>query len=78
MPDTKNFNLRVRILDGQRRRDGVSMQEILQVFNRRLDDRGVKAIKAKGTILKDLTGLANEYNVRIVRGRNEYDSRVIR
>ena len=56
MPNTKNFYLRVRILDGLlQSRKGVSIQECLRVINNRLAARGIPPVTSKDTILKDMT-----------------------
>ena len=79
MPDTKNYCLRVRTLDGMlRRKDGVTIHEMLQVVNERLEERGVRPVKTKDTILKDITEISNDFHVRIFRVRDGDDSRIIR
>ena len=79
MPDNKNFSLRVKVLDGLlRKRNGVTIHEMLHVVNENLEERGVCPVKTKDTILKDMTEIANEYHVRILRMRDTDDSRVIR
>lgn len=79
MPDTKNFSLRVKVLDGLlRKREGVTIHEMLQVVNERLEERGICTVRTKDTILSDITEIANEYHVRIMRIRDRDDSRVIR
>ena len=79
MPDTKNYCLRVKALDGMlRRKDGVTVHEMLQVVNERLEERGVRPVKTKDTILKDMTEISNDFHVRILRVRDEDDSRIIR
>ena len=79
MPDNKNFCLRVKALDGLlRKREGVTIHEMLHVVNESLEDRGICPVKTKDTILKDLTEIANEYHIRIRRMRDAEDSRVIR
>ena len=79
MPDTKNFSLRVKVLDGLlRKREGVTIHEMLQVVNERLEERGICTVRTKDTILNDITEIANEYHVRIMRIRDRMDSRVIR
>ena len=62
MPNTKNFYLRVRILDGLlQSRKGVSIQECLRVINNRLAARDIPPVTSKDTILKDMTEIANEF-----------------
>ena len=79
MPDNKNFCLRVKALDGLlRKREGVTIHEMLHVVNESLEERGICPVKTKDTILKDLTEIANEYHIRIQRMRDTKDSRVIR
>ena len=79
MPDNKNFCLRVKILDGLlRKREGVTIHEMLHVVNRRLEERGIRPVRTRDTILKDMTEIANEYHVKIQRIREADDSRVIR
>ena len=79
MPDNKNFCLRVKALDGLlRKREGVTIHEMLHVVNESLEDRGICPVKTKDTILKDLTEIANEYHIRILRMRDTEDSRIIR
>ena len=78
MPDTKNFSLRIKILDGLlRKEDGVSMKDILRVINNRLEDKGVPPVTSRDTILNDITELSNEFHVKILRRKAQYDSRVI-
>lgn len=78
MPDTKNFSLRIKILDGLlRKEDGVSMKDILRVINNRLEDKGVPSVTSRDTILNDITELSNEFHVKILRRKAQYDSRVI-
>ena len=61
MPDTKNYSLRVKVLDGLlRTREGVTIHEMLQVVNERLEERGIRPVRTKDTILKDITEMANE------------------
>lgn len=79
MPDTKNFRLRVKVLDSLlRKREGVTIHEMLHVVNQRLEERGIAPVKTKDTILKDITEMANEFHVRVLRIRDERDSRIIR
>ncbi len=79
MPDNKNFHLRINILDGLlRKTDGVTMQEMLQVVNKGLDEMGIRPVRTKDTILKDLIALSNEYKVSIVKEKDALDYRVIR
>lgn len=79
MPDNKNFCLRVKILDGLlRKREGVTIHEMLHVVNKRLEERGIRPVRTRDTILKDMTEIANEYHVKIQRIREADDSRVIR
>lgn len=66
MPNTKNFYLRVRILDGLlQSRKGVSIQECLRVINNRLAARDIPPVTSKDTILKDMTEIANEKHIII-------------
>lgn len=79
MPDTKNFSLRVKVLDGLlRTREGVTIHEMLQVVNERLEERGIRPVRTKDTILKDITEMANEFHVRVLRVRDDIDSRIVR
>ncbi len=79
MPNTKNFSLRVRILDRLlSQRNGISVQDALRVINRRLDDKGIPPIRSKDTILKDLTEIANEYFINIEEIHDSFDGRIIR
>ena len=78
MPDTKNFSLRIKILDGLlRKKDGVSMKDMLRVINDRLEDKGIPVVMSRDTILNDITELSNEFHVKILRRRAQYDNRVI-
>jgi len=79
MPDTKNFMLRVKVLDSLlRKREGVTIHEMLHVVNQRLEERGIEPVRTKDTILKDITEMANEFHVCVLRIRDERDSRIIR
>ena len=79
MPNTKNFFLRVRILDSLLcKRNGVSLQEALHVINRALIARGVPPVSSKDTILKDMTEIANTYHVNIITVPDGIDHRIIR
>lgn len=79
MPDNKNFWLRVKVLDSLlRKREGVTIHEMLRVVNESLEERGVSPVKTKDTILKDMTEIANEFHIRILKMRDAEDSRVIR
>lgn len=79
MPDTKNFSLRVRVLDGLlRTREGATIHEMLQVVNERLEERGIRPVRTKDTIFKDITEIANEFHVRVLKIRDNLDSRIVR
>ena len=59
MPNTKNFSLRVRIIDGLlQQRKGVSIQECLRVINNRLAARKSRVIliALKPQILENVAG----------------------
>ena len=78
MPDTKNFSLRIKILDGLlRKEDGVSIKEMLRVINDRLEDKGIPPVTSRDTILNDITELSNEFHVKILKRKAQYDSRII-
>ena len=63
MPDTKNYSLRVKVLDGLlRTREGVTIHEMLQVVNERLEERGIRPVRTKDTILKDITEISSRIN----------------
>ena len=79
MPNTKNFSLRVRILDGLlQQRKGVSIQDCLRVINHRLTARGIPPVTSKDTILKDMTEMANGDYVNIESFHDPFDGRIIR
>ena len=79
MPNTKNFYLRVRILDGLlQSRKGVSIQECLRVINNRLAARDIPPVTSKDTILKDMTEIANEKHIIIESFPDTFDRRIIR
>ena len=79
MPNTKNFSLRVRILDGLlQQRKGVSIQECLRVINHRLKAKGIPTVTSKDTILKDMTEMANEHFINIESFHDPFDGRIIR
>lgn len=79
MPNTKNFYLRVRILDGLlQSRKGVSIQECLRVINNRLAARSIPPVTSKDTILKDMTEIANEKHIIIESFPDTFDRRIIR
>ena len=74
MPDTKNYSLRVKVLDGLlRTREGVTIHEMLQVVNERLEERGIRPVRTKDTILKDITEMANEFHVIVQKVRDSID-----
>lgn len=79
MPDTKNYSLRVKVLDGLlRTREGVTIHEMLQVVNERLEERGIRPVRTKDTILKDITEMANEFHVIVQKVRDSIDGRIVR
>ena len=79
MPDTKNYSLRVKVLDGLlRTREGATIHEMLQVVNERLEERGIRPVRTKDTILKDITEMANEFHVKILKIRDNLDARIVR
>ena len=79
MTYNKRFSLRVKILDGLlRKRQGVSMKEILRVINDVLECHGICPVLSKDTIFLDMDALSNEYHVDIMKIRDKFDNRVIR
>ena len=79
MPNSKNYSMREKALDGLlKRRDGVSMQEIIRVVNHQLSKRGVPEVRTKDTILNDMTEISNKYHVKIEQIQDCFDRRIIR
>ena len=79
MPNSKNYSMREKILDGLlKRRDGVSMQEIIRVINHQLKQRGVPEVRSKDTILNDMTEISNKYYVNIEQIQDNFDRRIVR
>ncbi len=79
MSYNKRFSLRLIVLDGLlRKKEGVSMKEILQVVNNDLELHGVCPVKSKETLLQDMIELGNSYHVVIVKFKDKSDHRIIR
>ena len=79
MPNSKNYSMREKILDGLlKRREGVSMQDIIRVVNHQLSQRGVPEVRTKDTILNDMTEISNKYHVNIEQIQDGFDRRIIR
>ncbi|MCR4852509.1 MAG: WYL domain-containing protein [Prevotella sp.] len=79
MPDTKNYSLRVKVLDRLlRKKEGVTIHEMLEEINGKLEVRGYRPIRTKDTILRDLVEISNVFHVRILKTRDPDDSRHIR
>ena len=79
MPNSKNYSMREKILDGLlKRREGVSMQDIIRVVNHQLSQRGVPEVRTKDTILNDMTEISNKYFVNIEQIQDGFDRRIIR
>ena len=79
MPDTKNFSLRVSTIDGLlKKKDGISMKEMMDEVNERLDRRGVTHVKSKNTILRDLDEIRNRFYAKIITFRDEDDERIVK
>ena len=71
--------MREKILDGLlKRREGVSMQDIIRVVNHQLSQRGVPEVRTKDTILNDMTEISNKYHVNIEQIQDGFDRRIIR
>ena len=68
MPNTKNYNTRLRILD-QYLGSGhaYSGKELIGFINRELELRGEPKISSRTTLMEDLLNIENEYHVNIVR-----------
>lgn len=68
MPNTKNYNTRLRILD-QYLGSGhaYSGKELTNFINRELELRGEPTISSRTTLMEDLLNIENEYHVNIVR-----------
>lgn len=68
MPNTKNYNTRLRILD-QYLGSGhaYSGKELIGFINRELELRGEPKITSRTTLMEDLLNIENEYHVNIVR-----------
>lgn len=79
MPDTKNFSLRVSTIDGLlKKKDGISMKEMMDEVNERLDRRGATHVKSKNTILRDLDEIRNRFYAKIITFRDEDDERIVK
>ena len=79
MPDTKNFSLRVSTIDGLlKKKDGISMKEMMEEVNNRLDRRGATHVKSKNTILRDLDEIRNRFYAKIITFHTPEDGRIIR
>lgn len=79
MPDTKNFSLRVSTLDGLlKKKEGISLKEMMEEVNDRLDRRGVTRVKSKNTILRDLDEIRNRFCTKIISFRDQDDERILR
>ena len=68
MPNTKNYNTRLRILD-QYLGSGhaYSGKELIGFINRELELRGEPKISSRTTLMEDLLNIEKEYHVNIVR-----------
>lgn len=68
MPNTKNYNTRLRILD-QYLGSGhaYSGKELTGFINRELELRGEPTISSRTTLMEDLLNIENEYHVTIIR-----------
>ena len=79
MPDTKNFSLRVSTLDSLlKKKEGISMKEMMNELNDRLDLRGATHVQSKITILRDMDEIRNRFYARIIRFHDPVDARIIR
>ena len=79
MNNNKGFYLRAKVLDGLlRKKEGVSMREILRIVNAELERQGVCPVRSKDTIFDDMDAISNNYYVNIVNFRDKSDKRIIR
>lgn len=71
MPNSKNYNTRLRILD-QYLSSGhaYSGKELIAFINREFELRGEPAISSRTTLMEDLVNIENEYHVNIRRERH--------
>lgn len=68
MPNTKNYNTRLRILDKYLGSGhAYSGKELTGFINRELELRGEHKISSRTTLMEDLLNIENEYHVNIIR-----------